>query len=103
MWRVCGACDCLTTRRETTAQRTPEHNAAAESSIWWSVKAGHPVRLEVPRLYLDINLGKVKNVGGKDGRRLWLVAMLWTSEGFSRSATSVYEDASRRARDFIGN
>ena len=50
------------------------------------MKAGQAARLEIGRLFPDVDLGKTPFVG-PNYNHLWLEAALWASDCFNRSAT----------------
>ena len=56
-------------RREYTAPR----NVVVESAIWRAIEGGHAARLEIGRLFPDVDLGKIPFVGAT-GNRLWIEA-----------------------------
>ena len=69
------------------------------------MKGGHAARLEIGRLFPDVDFGNIPFVGA-NGNRLWLEAVLWASVLFYRSATkantgwgSPHEDFFRRQAD----
>ena len=59
-----------------------------ESGLSRPIKAGHAARTEVNRLFPDVHLERLKGVRDPDGSSLWMESVLWTSEGFNRSATT---------------
>ena len=79
-------CDSAGIRREYTAPGKPQQNAIVKSAIWRAMKGGHAARLEIGRLFPDVDLGKIPFVGA-NSNRLWLEAALWASDCFNRSAT----------------
>ena len=79
-------CDSARIRREYTAPGTPQQEAVVESAIWRAMKVGHAARLEIRRLFPDVDLGKIPFVGA-NGNRLRLEAAHWPSDSFNRSAT----------------
>ena len=81
-------CNGLQIRRELTAPYTPQQNGPVESGLSRAIKAGHAARIEVNRLFPDVHLEQMKGVRDPDGTNLWMESVLWTSEGFNRSATT---------------
>ena len=79
-------CDSAGIRREYTAPGKPQQNAVVESAIWRAMKGGHAARLEIGRLFPDVDLGKIPFVGAY-GNRLWLEAALGAFDCFNGSAT----------------
>ena len=57
-------------RRENTTPGTPKHNAPVENSIWRAGEAGHAARMEVSRLFQNVQPETVKNVRSTNGGRL---------------------------------
>ena len=82
-------CNSLGIRRELTAPYTPQQNGPVESAISRAFKAGHAARLGVAQIYPDIRLEEVRGCTDAAGTSLWLESLLWASECFNRSATSV--------------
>jgi len=82
-------CNNLGIRRELTAPYTPQQNAPVESAISRAFKAGHAARLGVPKIYPTIHLEKVKGSVDAAATSLWMESVLWASECFNRSATSI--------------
>ena len=60
-----------------------------ENGLSRAIKAGHAARIEVNRLFLDVHLEILKGVRDPDGSSLWMGSVLWASEGFNLSATTV--------------
>ena len=81
-------CNGLQIRRELTAPYTPQQNGPIESGLSRAIEAGHAARIEVNRLFPDVDLDQLKRVRDPDGTRLWMESVLWASEGFNRSATT---------------
>ena len=79
-------CDSAGIRREHTAPGKPQQNAVVESAIWRAMKGGHVARREIQRLFPDVDLRRIPNLGAS-GNRLWLEAVLWAADCFNRSAT----------------
>ena len=50
------------------------------------MKGGHEPRREIRRMFPDVDLGRISNLG-TNGSRLWLEAVLWAADCFDRSAT----------------
>ena len=82
-------CNSLQIRRELTAPYTPQQNGPVESGLSRAIKAGHAARIEANRLFPDVHLEQLKGVRDPDGTSLWMESVLWASEGFNRSATTV--------------
>ena len=85
-------CNGLGACREFTAPFTPQQDGPVESAISRFLKAGHEVRLEVPQLYPDIHLEHIRGCIDAAATSLWLESLLWASECFNRSATSVSDE-----------
>ena len=66
-----------------------DHNGPVESGLSRAIKAGHAVRIEVNRLFPDVHLERLKGVQDPDGSISWMESVLWASEGFNCSATTV--------------
>ena len=49
---------------------------------------GHAAGLEINKFFPDIHLERLKRVRDPDGSNLWMDAVLRSSEGFNRSATT---------------
>ena len=81
-------CNSLQIRRELTAPYTPQQNGPVESVLSRAIKASHAARIKMIRLFPDVHLGRLKEVRDPDGSSLWMESVLWTSEGFNRSATT---------------
>ena len=81
-------CNGLQIRRELTATYTPHQNGPVESGLSRAIKAGHAARIDVIRLFPDVDLEQMKGVRGPDGTSLWMESVLWAAEGFNRSATT---------------
>ena len=81
-------CNGLQIRRELTATYTPQQNGPVESGLSRAIKAGHAARIDVNRLFPDVDLEQMKGVRGPDGTSLWMESVLWAAEGFNRSATT---------------
>ena len=81
-------CNSLQIRRELTAPYTPQQNGSVESGLSRAIKAGHAARIEVNRLFPDVNLEQLKRVRDPDGTSLWMESALWASDGLNRSATT---------------
>ena len=79
-------CDSAGICREYTAPGKPQQNAVVESAIWRAMKGGHAARRETRRMFPDVELGRIPNLG-TNGNRLWLEAVLWGADCFNRSAT----------------
>ena len=82
-------CNGLRIRCELTAPYTPQQNGPVESGLSTAIKAGHAARLEVNKLFLDVHLERLKGVRDLNGLSLWMESVLWASEVFNRSATTV--------------
>ena len=52
-------CDSVWVHHECTAPGKPHQNAVVESAIWRAMKGGHAARLEIGRLFPDVDLGKI--------------------------------------------
>ena len=85
-------CNGLGIRREFTAPYTPQQNGPVESAISRAFKAGHAARLGVPQLYPDIRLEKILGCTDATGTSLWLESLLWASECYNRTATSMNDE-----------
>ena len=81
-------CNSLRIRCELTAPYTSQQNGPVASELSRAIKAGHAARIEVNKLFPDVHLEKLKGVRDPDGSSLRMESVLWTSEGFSRSATT---------------
>ena len=81
-------CNGLRIRRDLTAPYTPQQNGPVESRLSRAIKAGHAARLEVHKLFPDVQLEGPKGVRDLDGSSLWMESVLWASEGFKRFATT---------------
>ena len=81
-------CNSLQIRRELTAPYTPQQNGLVEGGLSRAIKVGHAARIDVHRLFPDVHLKRLKGVRDPDGTCLWIESVLWTSERFSRSATT---------------
>ena len=81
-----GYCDSPGIRREYTAPGKPQQNAVVEMLICRAMKGGHTGRLEIGRLFPNVDLGKISFVGSNDNH-LYLEAALWASDCFKCSAT----------------
>ena len=79
-------CDSAGIHREYTAPGKPQQNAVVESAIWRAMKGGHAARREIRRMFPDVDLGRIPNLG-TNGNRMWLEAVLWAADCFNRSAT----------------
>ena len=56
------------------------------SGISRAIKAGRAARLELNKLFPDIYLEGIRDSGGSS---LWMESVLWASEGFNLSVTTV--------------
>ena len=81
-------CNSLRIRCEPTAPYTPQQNGPVESGFSRAIKAGHAARVEVNKLFPDVDLERLKGVRDPDGSSLWMESVLWASEGFNGSATT---------------
>ena len=99
-------CDSAGIRREYTAPGKPQQNAVVESAIWRAMKGSDAARREIRRMFPDVDLGRIPNLG-TNGNRLRLEAVLLAEDVFNRSATkantgwcSPYEVSSRDYRPY---
>ena len=82
-------CSDLRLRRGLSAPYTPQQNAPVASGLSRAIKAGHAARLEVNKLFPNVHLERLKGVRDPDGFCFWMESVLWASEGFNHSATTV--------------
>ena len=82
-------CNSLQIRRELTAPYTPQQNGPVERELSRTIKAGHAARIEVNKLFPDVHLERLKGVRDPNGSSSWMESVLWASEGFKHSATTV--------------
>ena len=79
-------CDSAGIRRGYTAPGKPQQTAVVESEIWRAMKGGHAVRQEIRRMFPDVDLGRIPNLG-TNGSRPWLEGVLLAAGCFNRSTT----------------
>ena len=85
-------CNGLGVRREFTAPYTPQQNGPVESATSRAFKAGHAARLGVPQLYPDMRMKEIRGCTDAAGTSLWLESLLFSSECYNRTATSVNDE-----------
>ena len=81
-------CNSLQILRELTAPYTPQQNGPVESGLSRAIEAGHAACIKENRLFPDVHLEQLKEIWDPDVTSLWMESVLWTLEGFNRSATT---------------